>query len=81
MSIRDTVAAVFTAVAKEQNRRMGPLHDDAALMDLGIDSLCLAIIVARLEASLGTDPFSAGDEVEIPATYGEFVALYDHAVV
>jgi hypothetical protein len=81
MTIHDTVAAVFTDVATAQNRRLAPLADNATLLDLGLDSLCLAIIVARLEGDLGIDPFSADDEVGIPATFGEFVALYENATV
>jgi acyl carrier protein len=51
------------------------------LLDLGLDSLSMAVIVTRLEGSLGVDPFSASDEVEIPETFGDFVALYEHAAV
>ena len=46
------------------------------LLDLGLDSLCLAVIVVRLEIRLGKDPFSEGADVALPATFGEFVGLY-----
>ena len=81
MSVRETIVGVFTDVAQMQNRRLVPLTDDAALLELGLDSLSMAVIVARLEGSLGTDPFSGGDEVDIPTTFGEFVALYENALV
>jgi len=77
MSVRGTIAATFYEVAKEQAKRLPVLHDDTPLLDLELDSLCLAIIVARLEGSLGNDPFSSTDEVGIPATFGEFVAMYE----
>jgi len=80
MSIRDTVVTTFTDVAREQGRQLTPLTDELPLLNSGIDSLCLAIIVANLEAQLGNDPFSASDEVDIPATFGEFVALYENAM-
>ena len=80
MSVRETVLTVFSDVAREQNRHLAPLADDLPLLDSGIDSLCLAIIVANLEAKLGSDPFSAAEDVDVPATVGEFVALYEQHV-
>lgn len=80
MSVRETVSSVFSDVARDQHRSLAPLTDDLLLLNSGIDSLSLAIIVANLEAQLGTDPFSAADEVDVPATFGEFVALYEKAV-
>ncbi len=47
----------------------------------GLDSLCFAILVARLEDSLGVDPFTASEEVYFPVTLGDLVALYEHAHV
>ena len=32
-----------------------------------------AVIVARLEESLGLDPFSTSEDVHFPVTFGEFV--------
>jgi acyl carrier protein len=49
------------------------------LIDSGLDSLCLAVIVARLEDGLGVDPFSMADEAVLPVTVGEFVKLYEDA--
>ena len=80
MSVRETVLTVFSDVAREQNRQLAPLADDLPLLDSGIDSLCLAIIVANLEAKLGTDPFSTAEDIDVPATFGEFVALYEQHV-
>ena len=39
MTNRDTVVAVFTDVARGQNRKLAPLTDDALLLELGLD-LC-----------------------------------------
>lgn len=80
MSTRETITSVFTQVANEQGKILAPLTDDLALLDSGMDSLCLAVIVARLQDDLEADPFSTSDEVAIPTTFGEFVALYEHAV-
>ena len=77
LSIRDTVLAEITAVAAEHKKTLAPLSDALPLLDSGLDSLCLAVIVARLEESLGTDPFAASDEVAYPVTIGDFVHLYE----
>jgi acyl carrier protein len=79
MSVRITVLSMFSQVAEEQSKSLVELSDELDLMDSGLDSLCLAIIVARLEGELGADPFSRGDEMEMPVTVGDFVRLYEHA--
>jgi len=83
VSIRTVVETIFADVAKEQQHALAPLTDSLDLLKSGLDSLCLAIIVARLEVALGCDPFSAGvdDEVDIPVTFGDFVRLYENAAV
>lgn len=81
MSTRDTIVTVVTDVAREQRKTLAPLDDDAMLLDLGLDSLCIAVIVARLEAIFGRDPFSVFDDVEMPATFGGLVKLYDAVLV
>ena len=66
-------------VAAEQKVELAPLSDDLNLLDSGLDSLCFAILVARLEDSLGVDPFTASDDVIFPVTLGEFVRAYENA--
>jgi len=79
MSVKLDVLAEFEQVARQQQKKLAPLSDDLVLLDSGLDSLCLAIIVARLEDALGVDPFSAAD-AEFPVTLGDFVRLYEDAV-
>jgi len=79
MSTRATIAAEVEQVAREQNKRLAPLSDDLILLDSGLDSLCFAILVARLEQRLGFDPFSAAEDVYFPVTFGDFVRFYDEA--
>jgi acyl carrier protein len=69
----------FERVAKEQDKKLPPLSDDLALLDSGLDSLCFAIVVARLEDALGFDPFGEADDAHFPVTIGEFIQLYEHA--
>jgi acyl carrier protein len=79
MSLRDTITAEFQRTAAEQNKSMPSLSDDLPLLESGLDSLCFAIIVARLEDALGLDPFAASGEVEFPVTIGDFIKLYEDA--
>jgi Phosphopantetheine attachment site len=80
MSVRSTIASQFQQVAQEQDRTLAPLSDDMQLVQSGLDSLSFAIIVARLEDSLGIDPFNASGALEFPVTFGDFVRLYENSV-
>ena len=78
-SVRSTIAAQFEQVAMEQKKILAPLSDDLVLLESGLDSLCFAIIVARLEDALGVDPFSAAEDAGFPVTLGDFVKFYEDA--
>jgi len=78
-SIRSEILAQVKQVAQEQDKRLAPLTDDLPLLDSGLDSLCFAIVVARLEDALGIDPFSTAEDVGFPVTLGEFIRFYEHA--
>jgi acyl carrier protein len=78
MSVRATITSQFEQVAREQQRTLSPLSDEMRLVQSGLDSLSFAIIVARLEDSLGVDPFNAAETVEFPVTFGDFVRLYEN---
>lgn len=79
MSARLMIVKAIEQVAKEQGKKLRPLTDDMELMESGLDSLCFAILVARLEDAFGFDPFTASDDVEFPVTLGEFLAIYENA--
>ena len=79
MSIRTEVIAQFHQVAQEQDKQLAPLVDDLAFLDSGLDSLCFAIVVARLETSLGVDPFSEDEDARFPVTFGDFIRFYENA--
>lgn len=78
MDIRSQIVETFTQVAREQERAIPQLTDNLQLLESGLDSLCFAIVVARLEDALGVDPFVA-DHVLFPVTFGEFVKCYETA--
>ena len=79
MSTKLTITSEIKKVAEEQSVTLAPLQDDLILLDSGLDSLCFAILVARLEDTLGVDPFSASDNVSFPVTLGDFVKAYENA--
>ncbi|QGM47087.1 phosphopantetheine-binding protein [Methylocystis heyeri] len=77
MSIRLTITSQIQNIAAEQHKKIAPLDDKLLLSESGLDSLCFAILVARLEDELGVDPFTASEEVYFPTTLGEFIELYE----
>ncbi len=79
MSIRDDVITQIHRVAKQQGRHLAPLNDDLPLLESGLDSLCLAILVASLDDELGLDPLSSETNTVFPVTLGEFIAVYEAA--
>ena len=78
MTVRDIILAQIAQIAARQKKTLAPLHDDLALLDTGLDSLCIAILVASLDDSLDIDPFNTGS-VAIPTTLGDFIRLYENA--
>ena len=80
MSVRSEILDQFEQVGHEQDKRLGPLSDELPLMDSGLDSLCFAIIVSRLEIVLGVDPFSENEFAPFPVNLGDFIRLYENVV-
>jgi acyl carrier protein len=79
MTTKLTIMAEMQRIADEQAKRLAPLSDDLVLLDSGLDSLCFAVLVARLEDKLGLDPFTTADDVAFPVTLGDFVKVYERA--
>jgi acyl carrier protein len=79
MSLKAMITAEMQKVADEQKIKLAPLSDELILLNSGLDSLCFAILVARLEDTLGVDPFSASEDVTFPVTLGDFVKAYENA--
>ncbi len=80
MSVRSEILDQFKQVADDEDKRLGPLSDELPLLDSGLDSLCFAIIVSRLEIVLGVDPFSENEDAPFPVKLGEFIRFYENAV-
>src|SRR6267378_4506884 len=79
MSVRSEVLSQFKQVAQEQNKKLAALSDDLPLSESGLDSLCFAIIVSRLEDALGVDPFTSTEQTEFPVTLADFIRFYEDA--
>ena len=79
MSLKSAVIAEIQHIAEEQRKNLPPLTDDLALLDSGLDSLGIAILVTRLEEALGFDPFTESDETYYPVTLGDFVRFYENS--
>ena len=79
MSVRAIVLAQIQQIAEDNHKSVPPLEDDLVLLDSGLDSLAIAILVARLEETLGFDPFTESDDTAYPVTLGDFIRFYDHA--
>jgi acyl carrier protein len=79
MDVQAVIRDQMQQVAAQQNKTLKPLTGDTILLDCGLDSLCFAILVTRLEDELGFDPFAVADEVQFPVTFGDFVRFYERA--
>lgn len=78
MSVKLTILDQMERVAREHGKILAPLNEELVLADCGLDSLGFAVLVARLEDTLGIDPFTAAEDAYFPVTLGEFVKVYEH---
>jgi hypothetical protein len=81
LTIRATIISQIQSVAQLQGKTLAPLTDELPLLESGLDSLCIAVIVAVLDDKLGLDPFSGAVEAPFPVTIGDFIFLYETASV
>ncbi len=79
MSTRLTVFQTIEEIAADQNKKLAPPERRSRLLESGLDSLCFAILVARLGRQARNRPFTASDEAYFPVTLGDFVKSYEHA--
>ena len=78
MSVKLTILEQMEQVAREHGKILPPLKEDLVLANCGLDSLGFAVLVARLEDTLGIDPFTAAEDAIFPITLGDFVKVYEH---
>ena len=78
MSVKAAVISQIQQIAQEQKKQLPALTEELVLLDSGLDSLAIAILVARLEETLGIDPFTESNEVAYPVTLGDFIRFYEN---
>ena len=79
MHVRAVILNEIQQIASEHRKMLADLDDAAPLLSIGLDSLCLAVLVVRLEDTLGVDPFSSDSDVEFPYTLGDLIRTYELA--
>jgi len=72
------ILETFHKVFAEQHADRTPpsLRPESVLLETGLDSLGFALLVVRLEETLGFDPFLISSEPYYPRTFSEFVNFY-----
>ncbi len=78
MSAREIIFSTVEQVAREQSMKLNPPAANLALAESGLNSLCWAIIFARLENEFGFDPLADGNY--LPITLGDVVQLFERPV-
>ena len=74
-SIVDTINKVRTDSGRES---LDMKDSDGLMVELGLNSLDLAVLVVSLEKSLGVDPFRDGSGTA--RTLGDLVTVYEQAL-
>ena len=77
MNVEQQIRDALTELFEEDELDVPVLNDDLVLLETELDSLGFAVLVTRLEETLGYDPFSMMTEPVYPTTFGEFVAVYE----
>ena len=80
MSLKEVIVSEIQQIAEEHDKELAPLTEGLNLLESGLDSLCFAILVARLEDRIGVDPFTESEDAYYPVTLGEFMRFYEEAV-
>ncbi len=78
-SVRSTILDEIHRIAALHNKQLAPLTDALPLMESGLDSLCVAVLVASLDDALELDPFAEDENLAFPVTLGDFIQLYENA--
>jgi acyl carrier protein len=77
-SIRTTILSEIRQLAEADHKTVPELKDDLPMMDSGVDSLSLAILVTRLEEKLGLDPYTASEDIFYAVTLGDFIKAFEN---
>lgn len=76
--LRQKVLACLAEAAEVRGAKaVSALQDNSVLLESGLDSLGFAVLVVRLEETLGYDPFVLMSQPVYPRTFGEFLDIYE----
>ena len=76
--IREAVVNSFQeALELRRLQARQELTESTVLLESGLDSLGFAILIVKLEDTLGYDPFVLMSEPVYPKTFGEFLDVYE----
>jgi hypothetical protein len=78
-SIRATILEEINRIAVLNHKKLAVLTDQLPLLESGLDSLCIAVLVASLDDALELDPFAKDENLAFPVTLGDFIHLYENA--
>jgi acyl carrier protein len=87
VKIRDIVYDQVKIVANQHKKKLPPIMeyesvpssaDNFVILETGLDSLCVAILIASLDDKLNVSPFDE-DNVRVPKTYGDLISIYESA--
>lgn len=77
--LRQSIVDTINKVRTDSGRESLEVKDtDALMVELGLNSLDLAVLVVSLEKSLGVDPFRNGSGTA--RTLGDLVTVYEQAL-
>ena len=74
--IRDVVIDEIKEVFGQEGLIFNEEMLSMGVMDIGVDSLTYAVLVARLQFRLGKDPFTENPELGYPKLLGDFLDAY-----
>jgi acyl carrier protein len=78
MSIREIVYDQVRRVAEQQRKTLPLIADDVRILESGLDSLGVAVLIANLDDEFNVNAFD-DDDAAIPVTYGDLVQVYQRA--
>ncbi|CAM6055282.1 unnamed protein product [Sphagnum tenellum] len=78
MNIRQVIYDRVKSIATQQRKNLPPLTDDTHILNSGLDSLCVAILIATLDDELSVSPFD-NENINPPITIGDLVTIYENA--
>ena len=75
-NIREIVISEIVEVFNQEGLIFSNEMLTLGVMEIGLDSLAYAVLVARLQVKLGRDPFTENPNLGYPSSLEQFIAAY-----